>query len=397
MLGGILGAHAQVGIGIKKPSESAMLHIHSEQGNQGLIIPKVFLTDISVFAPVQGNPNDPVNIGLMVFNNNEDGFADLSQSYYYWSGSKWLRIVDEELLNRILNDLTPYDSSSGNPDLKGTYQVRYNLKDNNFYTVQSFEDGSVLIDKIAIDQMIKRDETKTQIARRYDDSGNEIGKYVISTENPISEKGKIVYNYKSEDQDYYIDITQDIVESVQNNERIRNEISNLITSVTQEGGNVFYGPLEGHDTDRLYRQEKGADGKPTKKLIDIGKHVLDFFTNSSSEIHETVRNAIGYDITFKPVSTGNKFEGEHIYVFSDILDLKEDDAEVSLKLSSDIRTIIKSVYSISILDPNGNALNVNTSEISLGSGQISFALGSGSLYTSLPTGSYTAVIEFLKK
>ncbi|MHC5202347.1 hypothetical protein [Myroides sp. LJL119] len=399
LLGGAIVAHAQVGIGIKKPSDSAMLHIHSEQGNQGLIIPKVALTDVTIFAPVKGDPSDPVNIGLLVFNSNDNYLDDLSHSFYYWSGSKWLRIVDEDLLNRILDDYIEYELPVG-PEIKGTYEVRYNEKEKNFYTVKTDSNGDPHAEKIPINELIQRDETPTNLTRRFDLDSNKIGAYTLFDKEPIAEKGKVVYNYKAEgDKNYYIDITQDILESIQNNDRIRTEIINLIQDggQTNQGGNVYYGAFDETQEERLYRYEENTSGELEKKVINIGSHILDFFEKASEEVHETVRNAIGYNISNQSVSTGNKYEGEVIYVFSDKLSIKSNDAEVSVVIPNEVQGQINTVFSIAILDQNGNALNVGTTEVILNTNRINFALGAGSVYTTLPEGEYTAVVEFLKK
>ncbi|AJA70433.1 hypothetical protein MYRA21_3340 [Myroides sp. A21] len=102
LMGISVTGYAQVGIGVQKPTSASMLEVHSPDGNKGVLLPKVALTDKNVFAPINGDKNDPRHIGLVIFNQTTNPTKDLVSGYYYWTGTNWTSFVDkQEILNVI--------------------------------------------------------------------------------------------------------------------------------------------------------------------------------------------------------------------------------------------------------------------------------------------------------
>jgi hypothetical protein len=84
------GLHAQnVGIGTSSPHPSARLHI--EDNARGLLIPNVALTATNVAAPVTSPATS-----LLVYNTNTSGSGAtaVTPGFYYWDGTKWVRLMD---------------------------------------------------------------------------------------------------------------------------------------------------------------------------------------------------------------------------------------------------------------------------------------------------------------
>ncbi|EHQ43883.1 hypothetical protein [Myroides odoratus] len=109
LLWGYLQGYAQVGIGINKPSSSAMLDIHSTGGNKGVLFPKVALIDTKSYAPIIGNSADMHNVGLLVYNITTDVAKGLHQGYYYWTGTTWVGLPNTE----VILDLVASQTSIG--------------------------------------------------------------------------------------------------------------------------------------------------------------------------------------------------------------------------------------------------------------------------------------------
>ena len=79
---------AQNNVGINDdnsaPNASAMLDVFS--ANKGLLIPRIALTSTTAAAPVTSPETS-----LLIYNTATAG--DVTPGYYYWSGSKWVRLV----------------------------------------------------------------------------------------------------------------------------------------------------------------------------------------------------------------------------------------------------------------------------------------------------------------
>ncbi len=106
--------YAQVGIGTTNPNGSAQLELLSS--DKGLLIPRLELTsstDISTIT--NGNVES-----LLIYNT--VAVSDVTQGFYYWSGSKWEKIVTTSVVENLissggLNGLSAFEvwqSQAGN-------------------------------------------------------------------------------------------------------------------------------------------------------------------------------------------------------------------------------------------------------------------------------------------
>lgn len=102
-------AFSQIGIGTSTVEADATLQL--EGGDKGLLIPRVNITDLSVFAPMTGSPVE----SLWIYNTNTDIAADIRPGYYFWRNNRWMRI-DSERDWRIVGDIgtTPNTGVGGN-------------------------------------------------------------------------------------------------------------------------------------------------------------------------------------------------------------------------------------------------------------------------------------------
>lgn len=112
LLGGGYIANAQVGIGTPEPATSAQLDIVAE--DKGVLIPRVDLTDINVFKPVEGEEV----ASLLVYNKNKVG--NVTPGFYYWVKADataspaivdhWERIVSQTQLNEAIANMANMDN-----------------------------------------------------------------------------------------------------------------------------------------------------------------------------------------------------------------------------------------------------------------------------------------------
>lgn len=388
LLGVSFLGHAQVGIGTKRPVESAQLQIVAD--NKGVLLPKVALQSLKSFKPVNGD--GAVSTGLVIFNTTINKAEKLSEGYYYWNGGQWLKLVDSEEISKLIPTLPETDpSAEGN----GRFVI-FNKKENKFYIAFKDENGKDVTEVIDMKPVVQEAETKTSISRRVDTT--EKGEYVLSTEDPKVKEGAIVYKYASEDGDYYINMSSDIYNAIQNNKEVKEIINNTVNQYMSQGGNVYFGKVTGKDGDVLYRKEFDDKGKETIHVIDIGESILNIFNDQSSKIVQEIKNQLGYNVTAKVVSTGNKFEDKQIMTFKGIVKIENLNAETGgVLIPGDYQSKIDKVYAIKLFDSKGHALNVATTDIDVVNGIIEFSLGSGNYYTTLPAGNYTVVIEFTAK
>ena len=91
---------AQEGFGTNTPNKAAVIELNSK--SKGLLIPRVQLTDVTVFAPIKGIAAGEQHTAnsLMVYNTG--GAGGLQPGYYYWSKpdaatpGKWVRFISSE-------------------------------------------------------------------------------------------------------------------------------------------------------------------------------------------------------------------------------------------------------------------------------------------------------------
>ncbi|MDR0193892.1 MAG: hypothetical protein LBI73_02105, partial [Myroides sp.] len=96
MLGALLlvsgGAFSQVGVGIKEPHKSTLLHLENKQNDyRGLIVPNVPLDNAHDGSII--NKGNILN-SLLIYNTATGN--GVTPGFYYWKGAEWVRVVDSK-------------------------------------------------------------------------------------------------------------------------------------------------------------------------------------------------------------------------------------------------------------------------------------------------------------
>lgn len=213
-------------------------------------------------------------------------------------------------------------------------------------------------------------EKETNIKRSITTTNGEIATY-NAVEAPTAAnvlKGEVYYQYKNEkDVAEYINITQDVLTSIENNVAVQTAISNILNT----GGTVFYGKLNDSDTENVLYQYVGN----VKTKIELN-----------------------YDITGVAVSTGNKVDGKLIYMFKSTTNVVEAGESVMSPITLPTSITIEGIKSIQLLNAAGNFVTSAVTDVEINLSKIEFNIGIGKMYTVLPklaSGSYTAIVEFV--
>ncbi|MGS4346972.1 hypothetical protein ACKUSY_15580 [Myroides odoratus] len=194
---GCYGAYCQVGIGTRLPNSSSELDVVS--GEKGVLIPRVSLLSTKDIATIKKGSGNGYENSLLVFNTLDQN--DVTPGYYYWYQDKWIRIVDQRMLDQYLKKY------GGN--------VYY---EEEMFTYVDENGDIVNIDVAAI---VKAHETITTLVK--DASGN--GQYTYKNEAGL---------------DVIIDVPLDVVDNLE--EILENpDVQILLNQYLREhAGNVYY-------------------------------------------------------------------------------------------------------------------------------------------------------------
>ncbi|MEC4113902.1 hypothetical protein VSO92_07265 [Myroides pelagicus] len=169
--------HAQVGIGTKNPSPSALLEVTSKDGNQGVILLKIALTSLTSFAPLMDKDKegrdmkvDPRNLGLIVYNTTVNKTAGLSAGFYYWTGATWTKVTDTELLKTTITEeikkVVPTDDKGKSSFVIFNKDAAEGNGKGVFFTVEKTANEVPVISAVDFKSLVERDETATKIQKR---------------------------------------------------------------------------------------------------------------------------------------------------------------------------------------------------------------------------------------
>lgn len=405
--------HAQVGIGTKTPSSSAMLEIKAEK--KGVLIPRVALTDLNSFSPIEGNANDRNVIGLLVYNTSPNmGPTSLtgSEGFYYWTGTSWNKIASSTELTTLIEnnntqstekiiEVTKIIDNLIKTDEVTSSVVLYDSVTKEFYTLVK-KGNTITREPLDIKDAIQKLETKTYLTRSevLENGKRPTGVEVVSFDETKLKKGHIFYEYFGEEKDnngkakpQYIDMTSDVLNTIQNNEEIKNAIFNTVNNFSADGGNVYFGDHDSNKEtpDALYTVDK--EGKKT--VLDLGHTIKEILTKESKILTE-IREGLGYNISNEVKHTGNKFEGKSILTYAAYTTVKDLDADTSgVSLPIDYQGKKVEVVDIAVYNSKNQLEKVGITDVDIKADKIDFALGSGILYTTLPAGSYKVVVQFV--
>ncbi|MGL4584428.1 MAG: hypothetical protein ACRCVU_15785 [Flavobacterium sp.] len=418
--------HAQVGVGTLNPSESTVLDIHAK--DRGVLFPRVHLTNLSELDPVIGKKGDLKIKGLIVFNINpnlqDKDLAGKSEGFYVWSGTSWdrlstrseiIKLIEDKdggqsiidinaILNLLINQTKP-----GEP-LKGTSVVLYDFEKEEFYTLYKDEKGNVTKSEVIdLTNAIRKSETKSLVNRgevTVDGQKPDL-KESLTYDQTKSKKGQIFYEYLGEKRDkdgkqipYYLDITGDVKNIMNNNEDVKNILQETINNLITEGGNVFYGD---HDNDGnaktddvLYAYvENKTTGQKEKKIINLTETLREIFKNET--FIKELKEAVSYNISSAITQTNIKYEGKVVNVFSSTATVNPLDAEVvGVVFPDEVGVNALNIFDIKLYSLEGKLITVGITDIKYDRGLLDFSLGSGGLYTPIAAGPYKVVIQFTK-
>lgn len=264
LLGTVYTASAQVGIGTPEPTSSAELEILSE--HRGVLIPRVKLTDLKVFTPIDGDQAE----SLLIYNTNEIADKDILKGFYYWTmdnGGKWNRIVSKEELTTVINNLdnnvTKLEGDikniqnvinyivPSNPDNKDGNKENHTtivfdpVKNEFKYVTYNVDNNKYETKDVDMEDMVIKEETKTFFRVLPAEGEGKTKKYLFFSETTIQtwlaktgNEGKTENDVPNDAEGVVaIDVVGDIV----------GDISNFFTSKTtvlKEGSTTEYYTVE---------------------------------------------------------------------------------------------------------------------------------------------------------
>ncbi|WP_158961808.1 hypothetical protein [Myroides fluvii] len=265
------------------------------------------------------------------------------------------------------------------------------------WVFQYWDEATSSYETINLRDLVAGAETKTQIKRTEVLADGILPAFGDVRTAPVAgdvKKGEIFYEYNAEgNQKDYINMTEDILNSINNNE----EIKNAITNVLNQGGNVYFGD---HDNDIdtpsvFYQVITHTNGTKENKEIELP---ASFLVNLINKYKDIVKQTLGDHITNEgdTVFTGNVYNGYKVYLGKGATTISLYSAvatPVTLNLVGDKQ--IRQVLAIKLLNTAGQVVTSNTTDVVVvGGTEIKFNIGVGNQYTMLPVGSYEVVVEY---
>ncbi len=262
------------------------------------------------------------------------------------------------------------------------------VKENDNWVIK-YVDTDTNGNSILVDLNFNSFETKTTISKRVDTSDTTKGAYALTNVEPTASNGAIIYEYSSENGKYYIDITQDISNSITNNEALKTIIQNTVSQHINTGGNVYFGQIDGED--KLFTR----DAQGNHQVINIAESILEVLENSTNTIIERIKDGLSSNITSTVSKTNIKINGKNIYTYEVTFTAVDNNAEISnVAIPASFANNIASIYDIKILSQNGSIIKKSIDDIVIGNNSFTFSLGENPVYTPIASGTYKAIIEF---
>ncbi|WP_121964500.1 hypothetical protein [Myroides sp. N17-2] len=264
LLGSMYTASAQVGIGTPDPATSAELEILST--NRGVLIPRIGLTDLTVFAPIDGEKVE----SLLIYNTNEVKDKDILKGFYYWTtekGGQWNRIVSKTELNTVIEglggnvtklegdvkniqDVINYIVPS-NPDNKdgvkqGHTTIVFDPVKNEFkYVTYNSTENKYETKDVDMEDMVIKEETKTFFRILEASGDNKTKKYLFFSETTIQNWLALKGNEGKKEDDVPNDATGvvsiDVIGDITGN---INQFFTSKTTVLKDGSTTEYYTVE---------------------------------------------------------------------------------------------------------------------------------------------------------
>ncbi len=268
---------------------------------------------------------------------------------------------------------------------------------------QYYDKGLGVYKTINLNELVAAAETKTSITRTEAEVDGKLKDYT-KVDVPVDadvKKGEIFYKYDNEaGQPDYINMTGDILSSIENNEDIKKAITNVLNA----GGNVYFGDHDGDDKDTAVTDKtphvfyhvvyNDVTKKNENKEIELP---LSMLTNLINKYKDIVKTALGDNITEEGdiVFTGNVYNGRYVYLAKGTTQVGENTAKTSgVELTNATgNKAINGVLSIKLM--KGNIVVATTAtDIKVSGTTIVFNIGTAGQYIVVPTGDYDVVVEY---
>lgn len=245
---------------------------------------------------------------------------------------------------------------------------------------------------INLDELVKGSETETNLKRSVTTTKGELAAYekVLAPVAANVEVGEIFYQYINEKgTDEYINMTQDIITSIENNE----EVKNAITKVLNEGGNVYFGDHDNNPTSPDVFYTINEKGEKVEIILSDS-----FILNLIERNIQRIKNMLGDKINNTTIiNTGDQIGDEWVYKFLGTTTVGGAVAGAPSAVTNGIELPAGSnatgVVSVTLLKDKNIVAN-NVTAVTIAGNKIGFNLGTGNHYTALPAGAYDVIIEF---
>ncbi|MHC5353269.1 hypothetical protein ACYSNX_03605, partial [Myroides sp. LJL115] len=214
-------------------------------------------------------------------------------------------------------------------------------------------------------------------------------------------KGEIFYEYVTEGENgkelNYINLTQDLITTINNNEELKEDITNIVNNFLEGGSNVYYGKIDPKDTtakDILFSVDKDGNRTP----IDISQNIINEITNNT-EVKNTIKKVTRIELEeSQVVSINTSLNKAEVYRLLKTVTVTAASANTPynnvLSAPVDLGANATKVLSIQLLNQNGSVVLNTARDIELDAGKLSFVFGNGQTILPLKPGNYEIIVEF---
>ena len=252
---------------------------------------------------------------------------------------------------------------------------------------------------ITFDDLVKGNETETTIGRSAD------GAAYAPVTTDSKGTGKIVYEYLAEGGvKNYMDITADVLQSIQNNPDVIEEITNIMN---EGGGNVYFteNAIDADDNfntavpaKSLYRIVEATNGDKVKTPIDIASNIVNAITNATTQQINNIKKDLGDVINNNSntsVFTGDTYvdNGTTYYIYKGSYETTITANEAT---TTGVTLDKRGEKIMSLVVNYNNGLTASVTDVVLNGTALGFNIGTGNRYEVLSSSPIDAsvTIEF---
>ncbi|MDM1326541.1 hypothetical protein [Myroides odoratimimus] len=353
----------------------------------------------------------------------------LSEAYIVGGGeldvTKWTAVpagaIHVNVVGGVINNIEEILTTEGNITIQvGGKDMKFTSVEEYLQYITQFSEGNVIYKNISTDStkpnwvlqywdntaneyktinltdLVASVETKTNIFRAEATEDKTLSTYeaVVAPVQANVKKGEIFYKYNNEDKgEQFINMTADIIFSIDNNEEVKNALINVLNS----GGNVYFGKIKDTDTDLVFYTMKIVNGKEEKTPIELpASFLLEIIKNYK----DIIKQALGDNITNEGdiVFTGNIYNGRQVLLAKGSTKANGESARTTGVTLANATgdNAINGVLSIKVLKA-GVVVTESIKDVVVNDTKIDFNIGVGNIYTALPADTYEVVVEYLGK